>query len=172
MPILNKSNTDKILIKLKDKIETNNGLKIFGRSKASFEDWFKVELCGILSEYDESIIPEKDDIDITSDNMAIELKTFIPNGAPEGVNAGIPSKNVTQNREGIIKDFTDLRDSKRLNAKERAVLFVVFPITKERKNWEGHRLEIEKKIGALPKPIEFTFKSTKINGLIYFVLAR
>jgi len=165
--VLNVVNMNKILIKLKGKIESNQGLIVFGQNKAKFEDWIKVELCGILGKYDGKIIPEKDDIDITSNKLEIELKIFVTNGTYEEVE-DVPSKNVTENRNGIIKDFVDL---KKRHGKERAVIFIVFPVSGESDNWVKHRLAIEDRIGKeLPKPIEFTFKDTKINGLIYYVL--
>ena len=102
-----------ILPELKFKIESNKGLAIFAKERAKFEGWLKVTLCEILANQCEDVVPEKNWIDITFQDWAIELKT---------VNTNIRYKNVknkhrpiTKNVEGVIKDITKLSKTDYIN---------------------------------------------------------
>ena len=66
-----------IFNEIKPKLENNQGLSIFAKERAKFEGWLKVELCNSLSKYFKDVTPEKNRIDVTFENWAIELKTVI-----------------------------------------------------------------------------------------------
>ncbi len=152
-----------IFKEMKSKLENNKGLSIFAKERAKFEGWLKVELCDILSKYFKSIAPEIDRIDITFENWAIELKT---------VNTNIRYKNVknknrpiTKNIKGVIDDIENLKST---NYPNKAILFIVFPIVHDNKNWQ---IQLQK-ISSLLKDIgysQFKFKDN-IPGVLYFGL--
>lgn len=148
------------------KLENNQGLSIFAKERAKFEGWLKVELCDSLSKYFKDVTPEKNTherkrIDVTFGNWAIELKT---------INTNIRYKNVknkhrpiTRNTQGVIDDIEKLKSSSYTN---RAVLFVVFPITHCNENWQVQLQRISKLLREI-KYINFNFKN-EISGVVYF----
>lgn len=70
---------------IKPKLENNQGLSIFAKKRAKFEGWLKVELCDSLSKHFKDVAPEKNRIDVTFENWAIELKTVNTNSSHEKV---------------------------------------------------------------------------------------
>ena len=109
------------------------------------------------------VVPEKNWIDITFQDWAIELKT---------VNTNIRYKNVknkhrpiTKNVQGVIDDIEKLSKTKYAN---KSVLFVVFPIHHANSNWQTHLEKIKEKLSTLDH-LEFKFQD-KIFGAIYFGL--
>ena len=155
------------------KLENNDGLVIFVENRAKFERWLQVELCGILSHHFPTVIPEKDKIDIVLEeknddvvnDWAIELKTVNTSyGFNEVENKTRP---ITQNIKGIIEDIKKLRST---NYTNKAVLFVVFPVTHNYKEWK--EIHLDKIIRELNGNIihkEFKFKNG-VPGVIYFGL--
>jgi len=137
-----------------NKINQHNGLNFFIKNRAKFEGWFKVELCDILSKYTNNITPEKDRIDIVFDDWALELKTSNTNYRYKGVEN--KTRPVTKNVNSIIKDIVDLRNNK--NYKNKAVVFIIFPLSKITKNWDRHISKIEHELQEL-KEKEFSFES-------------
>jgi len=137
-----------------NKINQHNGLNFFIKNRAKFEGWFKVELCDILSKYTNNITPEKDRIDIVFDDWALELKTSNTNYRYKGVEN--KTRPVTKNVTSIIKDIVDLRNNK--NYKNKAVVFIIFPLSKITKNWDRHISKIEHELQEL-KEKEFSFES-------------
>jgi len=136
------------------KIEQHDGLNFFIKNRAKFEGWFKVELCGILSRYTKNITPEKDRIDIVFDDWALELKTSNTNYRYENVEN--KTRPVTKNVTSIIKDIVDLRNNK--NYKNKAVVFIIFPLSKTTIDWNKHILKINNELQIL-KEKEFSFKN-------------
>ena len=150
-----------IFNEIKPKLENNQGLSIFAKERAKFEGWLKVELCDSLSKYYEDVAPERDRVDITFENWAIELKT---------VNTNIRYKNVknkhrpiTRNTQGVIDDIEKLKSTSYIN---RAVLFVVFPIIHDNENWQVQLQRISKLLREIVH-IHFYFKNN-IPGVVYF----
>ncbi|USS40458.1 hypothetical protein NF865_09160 [Thermococcus aggregans] len=147
------------------KLENNIGVAVFCKERAKFEGWLKVELCESLLKHFPTliIIPEKDRIDITFDDWAIELKTINTNYRYEDVKN--KHRPITKNIQGILEDIEKLRSTDYTN---KAILFVVFPATHNHKNWQMHL----RKISGSLKDIryrEFKFKN-KVPGVIYFGL--
>ena len=149
--------------KLKPVLEENKGLAIFARERAKFEGWLKVELVKILSNYFDNIIPEKNRIDITFEDWAIELKT---------INTNIRYKNVinkhrpiTMNIDGVVSDIINL---KLVNYTNKGIIFIAFPIEHNNPNWQLHLNKIKNKLIKL-EYMEFRF-SNKIPGVVYFGL--
>jgi hypothetical protein len=136
------------------KINEHSGLNFFIQKRAKFEGWFKVELCDILSKYSKNIIPEKDRIDIVFDEWALELKTSNTNYRYDGIEN--KTRPVTKNVTSIIKDITDLRNNK--NYSKKAVVFIIFPLSKNTKEWEQHLVKIQNELQVL-KEREFFFKN-------------
>lgn len=155
--------SDTIFAELKPRLEEHQGLSFFAEERAKFEGWLKVELCDILSNHFDKIFPEKDRIDVTFDNWAIELKT---------VNTNIRYKNVknkqrpiTKNTQGVINDIEKLRN---IPVANKGVLFIVFPIKHANEYWQTQLERINKHLTKL-RHAEFSFKQ-KAPGVIYFGL--
>ncbi|BCD59685.1 MULTISPECIES: hypothetical protein [unclassified Nitratiruptor] len=143
------------------RINNHNGLGYFAKNRAKFEGWLKVEICDILSKYTTDIVPEKDRIDIVFDNWALELKTANTNyHYNDVVNKTRP---ITKNIQSIIKDIKDLR--KNSTYIHKAVLFIVFPLSKEVEYWDRHILKIENELQELREK-EFRFKNA-IPAILY-----
>jgi len=150
-----------IFEEITQKIENNQGASIFAKERAKFEGWLKVELCEGLSKHFPSITPEKNRIDITFDDWAIELKTVNTNYRYKNVEN--KTRPITKNVKRVIDDIQKL---KLTNYTNKAILFIVFPATHDHENWQVHL----QKISALLKEIkfeEFKFKD-EIPGVIYF----
>ena len=144
-----------------NKINNHDGLNLFIKNRAKFEGWFKVELCDILSKHTKNIIPEKDRIDIVFDDWALELKTSNTNYRYENVEN--KTRPVTKNVTSIIKDIKDLRNNE--NYKKKAVVFIIFPLSKITKDWDKHISKIKNELQEL-KEKEFSFKNG-VNAILY-----
>jgi len=152
-----------IFNEIKPKLENNQGLSIFAKERAKFEGWLKVELCDSLSKYFKDVAPERNRIDVTFENWAIELKT---------INTNIRYKNVknkhrpiTKNTQGVINDIKKIKSNDYAN---RAILFIVFPIIHSNKKWQVQLQRILKLLRKI-KHVDFNFKD-EIPGVIYFGL--
>jgi len=152
-----------IFNEIKPKLEDNQGLSIFAKERAKFEGWLKVELCDSLSKYFKDVAPERNRIDVTFENWAIELKT---------INTNIRYKNVknkhrpiTKNTQGVINDIKKIKSNDYAN---RAILFIVFPIIHSNKKWQVQLQRILKLLREI-KHVDFNFKD-EIPGVIYFGL--
>ena len=144
-----------------EKIHQHNGLNFFVQNRAKFEGWLKVELCDILAKYTNNITPEKDRIDIVFDDWALELKTSNTNYRYAGVEN--KTRPITNNIESIIKDIRDLKSN--TNYRKKAVVFIIFPLSKTTKDWVQHITKIKTELQEL-KEKEFSFKNG-INGILY-----
>jgi len=145
------------------KLKKNDGVSIFAKERAKFEGWLKVELCEGLSKSFSTVTPEKDRIDITFDDWAIELKTI--NTSYRYKNVRNKTRPITKNIQGVVKDINKLKST---NYANKAILFIVFPATHDHKNWKTHLQKISDLLKEL-KHREFRFKN-KIPGVIYFGL--
>ena len=65
-----------VLSNLKPELEQSKGLSIFAKERAKFEGWLKVKLCDSLSTFIDDVAPERDRIDVTFGDWAIELKSL------------------------------------------------------------------------------------------------
>lgn len=148
---------------LKPKLESSQGLFIFAKERAKFEGWLKVELCDSLFKYFKDVAPEKDRVDVTFENWAIELKTI--NTSYRHENVKNKTRPLPQNVQGVIKDIEKL---KHLNYKNKAVLFVVFPLPQCHKKWSIQIQRITAQL-AIIKDSEFRFKGN-IPAVIYLGL--
>lgn len=143
------------------KLENNIGLAIFAKKRGKFEGWLKVELCESLSKHFSTITPEKDRIDVTFDDWAIELKTVNTNYRYENIEN--KTRPITMNIQGVIDDIEKLKSTNYIN---KAILFVVFPATHNHKNWKTHLQKISKLLKDV-KHKEFEFKN-EVPWVIYF----
>lgn len=152
-----------IFEKLIPKLENNEGLSIFAQERAKFEGWLKVELCESLSFIFNDVKPEIERIDVTFSDWAIELKTMNTNYRFNNVTN--KTRPITKNIQGVIDDIESLKSS---HIKNKAILFVVFPVSDKVDNWK----ELLIRITSLLTRIEcmpFNFKKG-IPGIIYFGL--
>lgn len=152
-----------IFDEIKPKLENSQGLSIFAKERAKFEGWLKVELCDSLSNCFEDVIPEKNRIDVTFENWAIELKTVNTNIRYKNVKNKI--RPIAKNRQGVIDDIKKLKS---IDYPNRATLFIVFPITHNNKYWQIQLQRISPSLREI-KYVDFNFKD-KIPGVIYFGL--
>ena len=90
--------TNLIFSEIKPKLGNNQGLSLFAKERAKFEGWLKVELCDSLSKYFGDVAPERNRIDITFGNWAIELKTINTNIRYENVKN--KTRPITKNTRG------------------------------------------------------------------------
>lgn len=146
---------------IKPKLENSQGLSIFAKERAKFEGWLKVELCDSLSKFSKEVTPEKDRIDITFENWAIELKTFNTNYRYENVKN--KTRPITKNTQGVIKAIKKLKSTYYTN---RAILFVVFPVTHDNEKWKVQRQKIFDLLREI-KHVSFNFKNGT-PGVVYF----
>jgi hypothetical protein len=128
-------------------------LSVFTKERAEFEGWVRVELCDALSKHFADVVPEKDRIDITSADWAIELKTINTN--VRHANVKKKTRPITKNTQGVVDDIEKLRY---LECKNRFVCFVVFPILHEDKNWTIQLERIKSQLRRL-EHVEFDFKN-------------
>ena len=149
---------------LKPILENSNGLAIFARERAKFEGWLKVELCGIMSKHFKDVTPKKQRVDVCFGDWGIELKTVNTNIRYSGVRT--KTRPITKNTQGIINDIDKLL---RLDIKNRAILFVTFPIEPNNIYWQKQLKRISNKLTAL-KMCPFTFKGGVIKGVVYLGL--
>lgn len=152
-----------IFDKVIPKLENNQGLLIFARERAKFEGWLKVEVCESLSNYFADVVPERNRIDITFDDWAMELKTVNTNYRYKNVRN--KKRPITTNIQEVIDDITNLYSSNYIN---KAILFVVFPAKNDHKNWQIHLQRISYSLREI-KFKEFNFNDG-IPGVIYFGL--
>ena len=167
---------DFILMKLQEKIQDNNGLRIFFEGRNKFENWLQVELCGILAglavatlEAEKKIKvngSKERAIDIVSDKLdkfAIQLKVLVA-----GENLLKADRLATQIR-GLIGDIEILRTYNKQAGGEIAVIFVVFPAKNKEEVWKGpkYKGKIEDELGRKLKNFkEFNVGDTSI--VLYF----
>ena len=155
--------SDLIFSKIIPRLQINEGLSMFATERARFEGWLKVEVCSILSETVDDVIPEKDRIDITFQNWAIELKTINTNyRVPGVVNKNC---NITINVNGVIEDIKKLQST---NYSNKSVLFAVFPAQHDNKYWQIQIKKISSNLQNI-KFQEFKFKNN-VPGILYFGL--
>ncbi len=150
-----------IFDELKPKLQNHKGLSIFAKERAKFEGWLKVEMCDSLMKKFKDVLPEKNRIDITFQDWAIELKTINTNY--EG--AAKRHRPITRNTNGVVEDIKKLRSFK--NIKNKGVLFITFPVKHNNQNWQIQLNRINKNLSKI-KFCPFNFKNNNAPGVIYF----
>jgi hypothetical protein len=155
--------TQTIFNEIKPKLENNLGLSIFANGKAKFEGWLKVELCGSLLKYFKDVAPERNRIDVTFDKWAIELKTITSLKRLNDHTFRLRSKDIPS----IIHDIKKLKST---DYDHKAVLFVVFPIAHDNRDWSKQLKKILHLLSEI-EHVDFNFKN-KIPGVIYFGLIK
>lgn len=153
--------TKLIFSEIKPKLENNQGLSIFARERAKFEGWLKVELCDSLSKYFKDVAPEKNRIDVTFENWAIELKTVNTNYRYDNVKK--KTRPITMNIQAVVDDIEKLKLAAVVN---KAVLFIAFPVIHKNNKWQSHLKKISSALSKI-EHMEFRFKN-EIPGVVYF----
>lgn len=162
----------KLLKGVAREIRNEKGLAAFAAKPAKFEGWLKVKIITLLKEV--RAVPElgcgKGPIDIVCgeslDELALEVKTVKMMSA-NGTNVSHSRRNIP----GVIYDIRKLRRSAGVDAchplQSRAVLFVVFPYSKDDESW---REEVEVELGGriLAKPVVFPLRDKKVDGLVCY----
>ena len=172
-----KQTLETILDDLKTKLENSKGIAVFVKERAKFEGWLKVEIVDILYNKinPKKIIPEKYRVDIIFDDSALELKTVNTNYRQEGIEN--KSKNITLNVKQLEDDINKLRNLHREDIKNKAILFVVFPLPE--KNIEDFKTDHLKRLSVEEQDImckQFNTVNFITNGIItnriYCVIVR
>jgi len=131
-----------ILDDIKTKLENSKGIDVFVNKRAKFEGWLKVEIVDILyNKITKNVTPEAPDnnknitseenkndqhIDIVFDDSALELKTVNTSYRQEGIEN--KTRPITLNVKQLKNDIDKLRKLHRKDIKNKAILFVVFPL--------------------------------------------
>lgn len=145
-------------------LSQNKGLNQFAKYRSKFEGWLKVELVKILNENRLEAIPEKDRIDITiKEEWAIELKTVNTNY--RYLNVENKTRPITKNISSILKDIEKLKYNK---FKNKAIIFITFPVEHSFPYWKMHLKKIEKELNEI-KFKQFFFEN-EIPGVLYIGL--
>lgn len=145
-----------------NRIQKSDGLTCFARRRAKFEGWLKVELIDILIKKGKDALPEIDRIDVSFDNVGIELKTVNTNiRYPEKVID--TTRPITKNVKGVIDDIIKLRKKK---IADKFVVFIAFPIDHNNPNWQKHLWKITRELANYMHK-EFCF-GNNIPGVIYY----
>jgi len=179
-----------ILDDLKTKLESNRGIQVFVENRDKFEGWVKVEIVDILyNKITKNIVPEAPDsnkiitseknknyqhIDIVFNNdSALELKTINTNFGHDKVKNKI--RPISYNIKQLRADIEKLRDLQDENIKNKAILFVVFPIPKKDvEKFENRYLKQLKELGINEQDIVYKEFTTNIDvpNRIYYVIVR
>ncbi len=143
------------------RIQNSLGLTKFAHRRAKFEGWLKVELIDILVQQGQNALPEIGLIDVSFDTVGIELKTVNTNiRYPNVINTIRP---ITKNINGVNEDIENLRTTK---FKDKFVIFIVFPITHDNRNWQIHLGRITNSLdNYLYRQFNF---GDNIPGVIYY----
>jgi len=163
-----------ILDDLKTKLEKSKGIDVFVKNRAKFEGWLKVEivniLCNRIPNKTDKIIPEKYRIDVVFDDSALELKTVNTNYRRKGIEN--KKRPITLNVKELEKDIDKLRKLHKKDIKNKAILFVVFPLSEN--NIEDFETEHLSKLSVEKQDIMYRQFKT-INGFtnrIYCAIVR
>jgi hypothetical protein len=153
---------------LERKLTNDSVLPIFVEQRKKFEGWLKVEVCRLLQNYGCAVVPEKNYIDVTTEDMAIELK-MIPTNYPW---PGVPHPHRKAASEGInrvLKDIGELRFEK---YSLKMVHFIAYPLSrsctsKHYNLWvKNHLSRIQRQVAELvEKPFKF---QNGFPGIAYF----
>lgn len=154
-----------ILESLSNRLNKSIGLSVFAKERAKFEGWLKVEVCDILlCKNISNVVPEKHRIDVMCDGWAIELKTTNTNYRyPNVVNKTRP---ITKNIQKIIDDIEQLRTSSELTGIKKAILFVVFPVSHLKSEWQEQLNKIKRCLSNKIAHKSFMFNNG-VKGVIY-----
>jgi len=131
--------------KIADKIQTSHGLTKFAQRRAKFEGWLKVEIIDILGQQEIHALPEIERIDVTFDNVCIELKTVNTNIGYDNVVRDI-TRPITKNTNSIIKDIEKLSTN---SYQDKFVLFIVFPVEHNNPFWQKQLRTIKTNLSEL-----------------------
>ncbi len=151
--------TSEIII---DKIKNHKGLNEFVVERSKFEGWLKVEFVEALIKNGIKAKPEIDRIDISFNKTAIELKTINTNYRYNKIKN--KTRPITINIKSIKNDIKKLKGNN--NFDNKFVVFIVFPLETEQKEWISHLTKIKNEL------FELVFKEFKFNngapGVIYY----
>jgi hypothetical protein len=144
------------------RIQASDALGVFASRRAKFEGWLKVELIDILISAGYQAIPEQGLIDVTFDDVAIELKTVNTNYR-DGIAENI-IRPITQNINNVIADVAGHHGHEIEN---KFIIFIVFPLNDTHHRWANHLQRVDNALGSLCCPKPFNFKSG-VAGTIYY----
>ncbi len=146
------------------RIESTHALGVFAARRSKFEGWLKVELIDILiAKKRENVLPELGFIDITFEDVAIELKTVSTNYRIDGF--PYVHRPITENVAGVVQDIECLGLNP--NFKNKFIIFTVFPLPEGHVLWPNHLKVIEDELGKACCPQSFKF-CNGIPGAIYY----
>lgn len=154
---------DLLIDDIVQKISQSHGLQQFANRRAKFEGWLKVTVIDILVQKGYNALPEIGFVDVTFDDVAIELKTVNTNISYENVVQ--VNRPITKNTASVISDIEQLHNSA-YNSK--FVLFVTFPIEHNNANWQVQLRRITAQLENIMHQ-DFVF-SNGVPGVLYLGL--
>lgn len=125
--------------KLTERLKSSEGVQVFVKRRARFEDWVKLELVEIINEIDENALPEVAEIDIQSDNWAVEIKV-IPTNYACSVCDKRGARSIHTSIQGLIKDFKKLKATSKAH---KVSIAIVYPLTEGNQYWQRHLNKLE-----------------------------
>lgn len=146
---------------LAKRISRSVALGVFSRQRAKFEGWLKVELIDILISKGFDARPEQGLIDVTFQNVAIELKTVNTNYRDNIAENMI--RPITNNVDAVIQDINNLHGNPIEN---KFVIFVVFP-SNDGHQWGRHLQRINETLEEDCCAKSFEFQSG-VSGTINY----
>jgi hypothetical protein len=152
---------DLIFENLKPKLEASEGLAVFAKEHANFDEWLKVELCGIFSQNCQNTCPDTQWAGLRVDDWILELKTASPNiQYTQLENEQTPATN---NIQSIINDIDKLSQS---DAVKKAALIIAFPLEPDNVFWQQQLNRISARL-IIKRVCPFVFKGEAVKGMIY-----
>ena len=173
-----------ILRDLKSKLETARALTIYAGNRMKFNNWLKVEICGLAGERIGGFHVEpgfaqtvkvavseqhKETNAAEPDKIAVKLKK-----AKFDIRAGnwlIQTNTITTNykHDGVRSDKIVSSGLKKLKKsidklkenkgdKKAAIVFVIFPVAEDNlADWQGEKSRLEKRVGSIIHETAFKF---------------
>ncbi len=125
--------------KLTERLKGSEGVQVFVKRRARFEDWVKLELVEIINVIDENALPEVDEIDIQSDNWAVEIKV-IPTNYGCSVCDKRGARSIHTSIQGLINDFKKLN---KISKAHKVSIAIVYPLIEGNQYWQKHLNNID-----------------------------
>jgi len=150
------------------RIQASEGLAVFAKRRAKFEGWLKVELIDILLKSGvKNVVPEAELVDVSFDDVAIELKT-LNTSYRDGI-AERKLRPITLNVKSVIDDIEKHRRGKSRH-QFKYVIFIVFPLWEGHPKWDVHLNSIEKALCNKCQPHFFRFgiSEENVSGCLYY----
>ena len=154
-----------VLRELAERMSAHEGLEVFAAHRSKFEGWLKVELAAILRERFRSVVPEKNRVDLVTDDWAFEVK--VADASYRHPRAVPKSRPITESVRSVVEDAWKLRGLS--GCKHKAVIFAALPMPgRSLEAWRAHLSKIRRELRELYS-LSFRFRNG-VPGAVYFGL--